>query len=77
MAMKALILVVNSGSSSIKFSAYNAMDGQDPTLLFKGQVESIGSAPHQTLTCIEAQSAFADSLSAAHSRPTFARLALS
>ena len=44
--MEDLFLVVNSGSSSIKFSAYNAMDGQDPALLFKGQVESIGSAPH-------------------------------
>jgi len=38
--MEDLILVVNSGSSSIKFSAYNAMDGQDPALLFKGQVEA-------------------------------------
>jgi acetate kinase len=73
MAMKDLILVVNLGSSSIKFSAYNAMDGQEPALLFKGQIEGIGSAPHQTLTCIKAQSPFAE----AHSRPTFARLALS
>jgi acetate kinase len=74
MAMEALILVVNSGSSSIKFSGYTAMDRRDPALLFKGQVEGIGS-PHQSLTCIKAQSAFADSFSAAHSRPTFAHLA--
>ena len=73
--MEDLILVVNSGSSSIKFSAYSAMDGQDPALLFKGQVEGIGSAPHQSLTCIKAQSGFADSFSMAHSRPTFAHLA--
>ena len=44
--MEDLILVVNSGSSSIKFSAYTAMHGQDPALLFKGQVEGVGSAPH-------------------------------
>jgi len=76
MAMEDLILVVDSGSSSIKCSAYNAIDGQDPALLFKGQVEGIGSASHQSLTCVKAQSAFADScFSAAHSRPTFAHLA--
>jgi acetate kinase len=75
MAMEALILVVNSGSSSIKFSGYTAMDRRDPALLFKGQVEGIGSAPHQSLTCIKAQSGFADSFSTAHSRPTFAHLA--
>jgi hypothetical protein len=75
MAMEDLILVVDSESSSIKFSAYNAMDRQDPALLFKGQVEGIGSAPHQSLPRIKAQSAFADSFSAAHSRPTFAYLA--
>ena len=75
MAMEDLILVVNSGSSSIKFSGYAAMERRDPALLFKGQVEGIGSAPHQSLTCIKARSAFADSLSSAHSRPTFAHLA--
>jgi acetate kinase len=53
--MEDLILVV-SGSSSIKFSAYNAIDGQDPVLLFKGQVEGIGSASRQSLTCITAHS---------------------
>jgi acetate kinase len=58
MAMENLILA-NSGSSSIKFSAYNAMYGQDPTLLFKGEVAGVGSAPYQNLTCIKAQSAFA------------------
>jgi hypothetical protein len=62
MAMEDLILVVNSGS-------------QDPALLFKGQVEGIGSAPLWCLTCFKAQSAFADGFSAAQSRPTFAHLA--
>ncbi len=44
--MQGLILVVNAGSSSIKFSAYKPVEEQDPALLFKGQVESIGAAPH-------------------------------
>ena len=44
--MDDLILVVNAGSSSIKFSAYAARTGKEPALLFKGQVEGIGSAPH-------------------------------
>jgi acetate kinase len=65
MAMEDLILVLNSGSSSIKFSAFNAMDEQDPTLLFKRQVDGIGLAPYQSLTC----------MITAHSRPTFAHLA--
>jgi acetate kinase len=40
------ILVVNAGSSSIKYSAYRAETGHSPVLQFKGQVEGIGSAPH-------------------------------
>lgn len=43
--MRGPILVVNAGSSSIKFSAYRADDAHAPTLRFKGQVERIGSAP--------------------------------
>ena len=42
------ILVVNAGSSSLKFSAYAPADGRDPTLLFKGQVEGIGTRPRFT-----------------------------
>jgi acetate kinase len=63
MAMENLILA-NSGSSSIKFSAFNVIDGQDPALLFKRQVEGIGLALYQSLTCITA-----------HRGPTFAHLA--
>ena len=44
--MQDLILVVNSGSSSIKFSAYVAIDKQEAALLVKGQVEGVGAAPH-------------------------------
>jgi acetate kinase len=39
------VLIVNAGSSSIKFSAY-VVNAQEPALLFKGQIENIGSAPH-------------------------------
>jgi acetate kinase len=40
------ILVVNAGSSSIKFSAYGGDDAKSVTLQFKGQVDGIGSVPH-------------------------------
>lgn len=39
------IVVVNAGSSSIKFSAYRAGQGIPAAVHFKGQVEGIGSAP--------------------------------
>jgi acetate kinase len=39
------ILVVNAGSSSLKFSAFAPADGLDPTPLFKGQIEGIGTRP--------------------------------
>lgn len=42
------LLVVNAGSSSIKFSGYAATDQQEPALLFKGQIEAIGTVPHMT-----------------------------
>jgi len=44
--MQGPILVVNAGSSSIKFSGYAATDEREPALLFKGQIEGIGVAPH-------------------------------
>lgn len=47
--MTDLILVVNSGSSSIKFSAYAPRDEDGIDLFFKGQVEGIGSAPHMSV----------------------------
>ena len=39
------ILVVNAGSSSIKFSMYAVKDGTDLALVSKGQIDGIGSAP--------------------------------
>lgn len=43
--MSDIVLVINAGSSSLKFSAFAPADGQDPRLLFKGQIESIGARP--------------------------------
>jgi acetate kinase len=39
------LLVVNAGSSSIKFSVYEVPDGGDLTLAYKGQIEGIGTRP--------------------------------
>ena len=44
--MTDVILVVNAGSSSVKFSAFDVEDGGNPALIFKGQMEGIGSRPH-------------------------------
>jgi acetate kinase len=38
------IAVLNAGSSSIKFALYEA--GHDGALLFRGQIENVGLAPH-------------------------------
>lgn len=43
--MTSLILVLNAGSSSLKFSLFEARDGSDPVERAKGQVEGLGSAP--------------------------------
>ena len=40
------ILVVNAGSSSVKFSTFAPLRGKEPALLFKGQLEGIGTRPH-------------------------------
>jgi len=42
--MSDCIAVINAGSSSVKFALYDAAG--DVTLLFRGQVEGIGVAPH-------------------------------
>jgi acetate kinase len=44
--MQGPIIVVNAGSSSIKFLGYAAMDEQEPALLLKGQIEGVGTMPH-------------------------------
>ena len=44
--MKDGILVINAGSSSVKFSLFLRHPGQDPDLASVGQVEGINSIPH-------------------------------
>ena len=39
------VLTLNAGSSSLKFALF-ALDGGDPRLTLRGQIEGIGSAPH-------------------------------
>ncbi len=39
------ILVLNAGSSSIKFGVFSGGNGADPDLAFRGQMEGIGSDP--------------------------------
>jgi acetate kinase len=43
--MTEAVLVLNAGSSSIKFAVFVAGDDSEPDLLFKGQLEGIGSDP--------------------------------
>src|SRR5262245_40566113 len=43
-AMKDCIIVINAGSSSLKFSVY-AVDDSRLNLLARGQVEGLGSSP--------------------------------
>lgn len=44
-AAREQILTLNAGSSSIKFAVY-AVEGDEPVLTVKGQVEGIGTTPH-------------------------------
>ncbi|UXY15672.1 acetate/propionate family kinase [Chitiniphilus purpureus] len=46
--MRASILVVNAGSSSVKFSLFDQQDAADPGLRYKGQVEGIHVEPRFT-----------------------------
>jgi acetate kinase len=43
--MSDAIIVLNAGSSSLKFSIYQ-LDGDDLTLAARGQVEGLGTSPH-------------------------------
>jgi acetate kinase len=40
------ILVINAGSSSIKYAAFRHDNAVEPMLLRKGRIEGLGSAPH-------------------------------
>ncbi len=45
--MSGCIAVINAGSSSVKFAVYEASG--EANVLFRGQVEGIGTAPHLTI----------------------------
>jgi acetate kinase len=40
------ILVINAGSSSIKYAAYKQVAAGEPAALGRGQIEGLGTAPH-------------------------------
>lgn len=42
----ASLLVLNAGSSSLKFSLFNVVDGDEPQLGWRGQIEGLGAQPH-------------------------------
>jgi len=44
--MPGAVLVLNAGSSSIKFALYEVRGEGDPAVLAKGEIEGIGTAPH-------------------------------
>src|SRR5512134_3503036 len=44
--MTEAILVINTGSSSIKFAGYEARGDEEPLFLGKGELEGIGSDPY-------------------------------
>jgi hypothetical protein len=48
--MREPILVINAGSSSIKFSVFETMAGRNLSAGAHGQVEGIGSSPHLEVT---------------------------
>ena len=47
--MNDAILVINAGSSSLKFAGYVDGGGAEPDLIGKGQIEGLGTAPHFTV----------------------------
>jgi len=50
------ILCLNAGSSSVKFQLFTAVDGGDPYLQFKGQVEGIGVRPRLVARRVDGES---------------------
>lgn len=62
--MDDLVLVINAGSSSLKFSVFEIGDEASPTLLVGGHVEGLGAVPRFRVTDADG-SALADSTLAA------------
>ena len=43
--MTPVLIVLNAGSSSLKFQVFEARDGGDPSVVFKGLFEGLRRAP--------------------------------
>lgn len=48
--MASVVLIINAGSSSLKFSLYRSQNNSDFELYSKGLLEGIGSGPHLKIT---------------------------
>ena len=46
--MAEAVLIINAGSSSVKFSLYRVGDDGEPAAALEGQIEGIGTEPHMT-----------------------------
>ena len=44
--MTPVLIVLNAGSSSLKFQVYDMVDGAEPRLVWKGLYEGLGGAAH-------------------------------
>ena len=44
--MSPVLIVLNAGSSSLKFQVFEDVDGAEPSVVFKGLFEGLGSAAH-------------------------------
>lgn len=58
--MKPAFVVLNAGSSSLKFQIFDAHEGAEPSLVFKGQFEGLGSGNSARFTVKDAQGQILD-----------------
>jgi acetate kinase len=63
------ILVVNAGSSSVKFQIFAVADSGDPKRLLKGQMDGIGTRPRLRAEAAEGKASLADRFYAAGEIP--------
>ena len=41
-----VLIVLNAGSSSLKFQVFGMLDGEEPRLVWKGLYEGLGGSAH-------------------------------
>ena len=44
--MTPVLIVLNAGSSSLKFQVFEVLDGAEPRLVWKGLFEGLGGSAH-------------------------------